>query len=160
MRRKTDRVLGVAARCGRIGCVVVDAGDLVIWDASRKGASSAAAASRKLRTWIDEFRPDVLVTEHPGRAGKKRGRQLEILRAYRDVGQGENLVNMAIRRQRSFANVYDEAAHFAGQFPDLAPLLPPRPPIWCKEPHSLIFFEALALIRDAGLLTPPVTPAQ
>ncbi len=152
MTGSARRILAVAARCGRLGCVVVDEGDLVIWDASRKGAESVENAVATLKAWIDEFRPDVLVTENPDSAGRKRGRQLRILRAFADVGQDAALINVVIRRQRVFDNIYDEARDFADQFPDLAPLIPVRPPIWEKEPYRLIYFEALALIRDAGLL--------
>ncbi|WP_305971045.1 MULTISPECIES: hypothetical protein [unclassified Mameliella] len=154
MTASAQRILGVAVRCGRLGCVVVDHGDLIIWDGSRSAASSTESAVRKLQCWLDEFRPDVLVTENPDHAGRKRGRQLRILRALVDVGQEAGILNIVIRRQRLYDNVYDEAAAFAEGFPDLAPLLPVQPPIWKKEPYRLIYFEALALIRDAGLLKP------
>lgn len=145
------RVLAVAARCGRLGCVVIDNGDLIIWDSSRKGASSVQHAMASLQAWLDEFRPDVLVTENPDSAGRKQGRQLRILRAFVDIGRDANIVNLVIRRQRPFASIYDEAEHFGEQFPDFAPLIPTRPALWEKEPYQMIYFEALALVRDAGL---------
>jgi len=152
MTRSQQRVLAVAARCGRLGAVVVDAGDLIIWDTSGKGAKSVNGAVAALKGWIEEFQPDVIVTENPDCAGRKKGRQLRILRAFADVGQEATALNLVIRRERKFENAYEEAAQFAAQFPDLAPLIPAKPPIWGNEPYGLIYFEALALVRDAGLL--------
>ncbi|MFZ7093733.1 hypothetical protein [Primorskyibacter sp. 2E233] len=152
MTRSGQRALAVAVRCGRLGAVLVDDGDLIIWDTSGKGASSVPSALETLHGWIEEFRPDILVTENPDSAGRKLGRQLRILRAFQAAGQEQDILNLVIRRERKFDNAYDEAADFAETFPDIAPLLPMKPPIWGKEPYGLIYFEALALIRDAGLL--------
>lgn len=149
-----QRVLSVAARCGRLGAVVVEGGELIIWDTSGKGARSVSRAVVKLKVWIEHFRPDLLVTENPDMAGGKRGRQLAILHAFLDTGQDADLLNLVIRRERRFENVYKEAADLATRFPELAPYIPVKPPIWGNEPYGLICFEALALVRDAGLLPP------
>lgn len=131
--------------------MVVDAGDLIIWDTSGRGAKSVQKAVAKLRAWHDEFRPDVLITENPDCAGRKKGRQLRILRAFAEAGQDVEALHLVVRRERRFDNVYDEAVEFGSQFPDLAPFIPAKPPIWGNEAYGLIYFEALALIRDAGL---------
>ncbi|WP_323768501.1 MULTISPECIES: hypothetical protein [Roseobacteraceae] len=152
MAGSAERILGVAVRSGRLGCVVVDRGELIIWKGSRSAATSTEKAGKKLQRWIGEYRPDVLVTENPNQAGQKRGRQLRILRAFVVIGQEADLLNIVIRRRRLHDNAYDQAAAFAEGFPVLAQLLPEHPPIWKKEAYRLIFFEALALILDAGLL--------
>lgn len=155
--RSGQRVLAVAARTGRLGCVIIDDGDLVIWDTSEVAAKSATRAARKLRKWIEEFQPSVLVTENPDAAGRKSGMQISILKAFIEVGEELPMPSLVVRRVRQFDNAYLEAAHFTVQFPDLAPLKPEKPPIWGKEPYSLVCFEALALARDAGLLQPTPT---
>ncbi|MDU8914235.1 hypothetical protein, partial [Aestuariicoccus sp. MJ-SS9] len=102
MSVRNQRALAVAARTGRLGCVVVDDGDLVIWDTSEKGASSSAKAAAKLRDWIREYHPDVLVTENPDAAGRKHGQQIRILKTFAAIGQDLPLVNLVVRRRRTF----------------------------------------------------------
>jgi LmbE family N-acetylglucosaminyl deacetylase len=154
MPRRHQRALAVAARTGRLGCIVVDDGDLVIWDTSEKGAGSPRRAAAKLRAWIAEYNPDVLVTENPDAAGRKHGQQVEILQTFLALGQELPLINLVVRRHRRFRNAYEEAADLASQFPDLALMVPKKPPIWGNEPYNLVLFEALVLMREAGLLKP------
>jgi hypothetical protein len=158
MESRAQRVLSVAARTGRIACVVLDDGDLVIWDASEKAASSASEAAKKLRAWVQEFKPDVLITENPDATRKKRGVQIPILKAMASVGEDSALLNLVVRRTKRFRNAYIEAAHLGEQFPDLAHLVPKKPAIWQREPYNLACFEALALVREAGLLKPDNSP--
>lgn len=158
MGRNGQRVLSVAARTGRIACVVLDEGELVIWDASEKGSFSATDAAKKLRAWVKEFKPDVLITENPDAAWKKRGVQIPILKALASVGEDLGIQNLVVRRTRRFANAYVEAKHLGEQFPDLAHLVPKKPQIWQSEPYNLACFEALALVREAGLLKPESLP--
>jgi len=148
-------VLAVAARTGRLGSVVIDDGALIIWDTSEKAASSEALAAKKLRSWVKEFRPDCLVTENPDTAGQKRGAQIPILKSFAAVGDDLPILNLVVTRKRLFKNAYLEAENFGNQFPDIAHLAPKKPAIWEREPYQLVCFEALALVRDAGLLAPP-----
>jgi len=161
MARRNQRVLAVTARTGRLGCVVVDDGDLVIWDTSEKGAASPEAAGAKLRAWIAEYRPDVLVSENPDAAGRKHGLQIEILKTLAEIGQDLPLLNLVVRRHRRFHNAYEEAQDLGAQFPELSMMVPQKPPIWGNEPYNLVLFEALVLVREAGLLRPrdPGDPA-
>ena len=152
MESNRQRVLAVAARTGRIACVVLDDGELVIWDASEKAGSSAEEAAKKLRIWVREFKPDVLVSENPDAAQQKSGVQIPILKAFTAVGEDLGILNLVVQRKKRFRNAYVEASHLGEQFPDLAHLVPKKPRIWESEPYNLACFEALALAREAGLL--------
>lgn len=154
MKSGNQRILAVAARTERIGCVVVESGDLVFWEGSAEMAKDAEGAAKQLRAWIHEFQPDVVVSENPDAAGKKSGVQIPNLRAFVEVGRDEQAINLVVRRKRPFQNVYDEAKRLAEEFPDFEGIVPEKPPIWGKEPYNLVFFEALALMRDAGMLKP------
>ncbi|WP_197917298.1 hypothetical protein [Thiosulfatihalobacter marinus] len=140
--------------------MVVESGDLVFWEGSAEMAKDADGAAKQLRAWIQEFQPDVVVSENPDAAGKKSGVQIPILQAFVEVAQDVQAVNLVVRRERPFQNVYDEAKRLAEEFPDLEGMVPEKPPIWGKEPYNLVFFEALALMRDAGLLQPLAGPAK
>lgn len=154
MKSGNQRILAVAARTERIGCVIVENGDLIFWEGSAEMAKDAAGAAKQLRAWIHEFQPDVVISENPDVAGRKGGVQIPILRAFVEVGQDEPIVNLVVRRERPHRNVYEEANRLAEEFPDLEGMVPKKPPIWGKEPYNLVFFEALALVRDAGFLRP------
>lgn len=152
MRGKARRVLSVAARTGRMACVLFEGSEMVFWATSREAAKTNERAANKLRQWVEEFRPDVLVTENPDCAGQKRGAQLEILKTLITVAEDQPILNVAVRRKKKFKNVYLEAADFGRRFPVISHLVPKKPPIWKGEPYNLACFEALALARDAGIL--------
>jgi len=152
MTAEARRVLSVAARSGRIGCVLLEGQALKGWTTSERGARSAVAAVQRLRGWVRTFEPEVLVSENPDADSRKGGRQLSILRAFVEVGDDLAILNLVVQRQRRFPNFYLEAADLACRFPDLAHEVPRKPPIWKKEPYRLVIFEALALARDAGLV--------
>ena len=152
MTAEIGRVLSVAARSGRLGCVLLEQGRLLGWTTSERGARSATAAARRLQGWIDSFGPQVLVSENPDAPCRKGGRQKANLRAFLSVVEELPLRHLVVTRQRRFGNIYLEAEDLARQFPQLAPEVPKKPPIWKHEPYRLVIFEALALVRDAGLL--------
>lgn len=152
MTAKKARVMAVAARTKRIACVILEDGLPVTWDAAGKRAKTPEKAAMKLRAWIEEHKPDVLVTENPDTAVRKGKRQIAILKAFQAVGEELPVRHLVVRRERKFANVYEEAAAFGVQFPDFAGLVPRQNKPWESEGHNVVCFEALALARDAGLL--------
>lgn len=152
MTAEARRVLSVAARSGRLGCVLLDRGRLEGWTTSERGAQTATAAATRLQGWIASFEPDVLVSENPDASCRKGGRQRAILHAFAATGDELPLLNIVVQRRRRFENFYLEAADLVRRFPQLEPDLPVKPPIWKKEPYRLVIFEALALVRDAGLI--------
>ncbi len=154
MKPGKQRILAVAARTERIGCVVIENGELSYWIGSAEMAKDADQATKQLRVWVREFQPDVFVSENPDAPGKKSGVQLAILKAFCAIGEDEPIINLVVRRERPCRNVYEEARQLAEAFPELLGIVPQKPPIWKKEPYNLVFFEALALVRDAGLLQP------
>jgi len=152
MRAKAQRVLSVAARAGRVGFVLLHNGDLQMWKASEKASESADSAARSLRQWVDAYRPDCLISQNPDTAGKKSGKQIDILQALARSGDDMPILNLVVLRTQPFANAYAEAKALAKQFPELKSFVPKKPKIWQSEPYRLVIFEALALVRDAGLL--------
>ncbi len=154
MKAKSQRVLSVAARTKRIACVVIEDGLPITWDAVGKSIVTPDDAAKKLRQWIDDYRPDLLVSENPDTATKKGDVQIEILKAFATVGEDQPMRALVVRRRRKFKNVYEEAAAFGRQFPDLAGLVPRKAKPWESEGHNVVCFEALALARDAGVLAP------
>ncbi len=149
--RSSFRILAVSARSERIGYVVVENDDLLFWEGTTAAKDPYIAAAH-LFSWIQMFRPDVVISENPETPGRKSGKQIAILRAFAEVSDREPPVSLLVRRRRLYVNLYEEAKHLARRFPDMKELVPEKPPIWRKEPYRLIFFEALSLIRDAGLL--------
>ncbi len=152
MASERSPILGVAARSGRLGWVLLEERQLVCWGTSQKGAASPRAAARLLQRWIDDFDPSVLVTENPDATRHKGKKQRAILAAFMEVARDRPLRHHAIGRNRRRANIYRDAEGLVNHFPELAAQVPKKPQIWVTEPYRLVYFEALLLVRDAGLL--------
>ena len=152
MGRDGQRVLAVSARITGLGCVLLEAGDLLLWINSEAGTKGPEAAVTVLRDWAKTYRPDVIITETPDAAGHKRGRQIAILRALLEAADDLSPINFSLRRSQPYNNAYEQARELARLCPEIARALPVKPPIWKSEHRNLAIFEALALARDAGLL--------
>lgn len=152
MTRETGRIMTVAARSGRLGYALVIDGRLTHWGTSEKGAASPSSAAAMLRTWVARYAPDILVSERPDVSSRKGAKQRAILRVFASLGEDLPLLNIVIARRHRYANIYAEAEAVGLQFPELATKVPKKPPIWESEPYRLVYFEALALLFDAGLI--------
>lgn len=151
MVAKSARVLSVAVRSGRLGYIVLSGHMLIAWGTSEKGAKSVQTALGRLERWVQHFEPLVLITEDPN-TGFKGERQRTIIRAFGLAARDWPLMHKAVKRKQRCANLYEDVAHVAAAFPELAVYVPKKPKIWNSEPYRLVYFEALILARDAGFV--------
>ncbi len=149
---KRHRLLSVAVASRKIAFVFLIDGCLKDWQLSRAGGMSAPKGRSFLRTAIAQCKPDLVVIENPYGPTRKYGRPHEILLAMAQDLADSTTPHRLVMRAQAYANKYEEAAALAKQFPEIAPWLPKPRRIWDNEPTEMIYFEALALTRDEGLL--------
>ena len=65
------RMLALAAASGRVGYVYLIGDRLKDWRISEKAAKSPEDAAHETQKWINELKPDVIVTEKVAEAAKK-----------------------------------------------------------------------------------------
>jgi len=139
------RVLAVAARSTYVGCVHLIDGQLADWGHGE--IHSVEEATAKLRSWLDVYKPDVLVTEDPKTEFKKSGKQIPILEAFVEIGREAPAMNIVMTRKKTHKNLYLQAASLAEHYPEIASRVPKKPPIWLPGHRNLVYFDALALAK-------------
>lgn len=139
------KVLAIAVATGRVGYVLIEEGRLIDWKMSKKAYRSVAEARRCTKTWIELFKPDVLVTEKIAKTSRKGEQSRSVTRSIARVAEKAPLLDVSMLRIQEHANKYVEAQVLAARFPDLAGRLPKKPRLWQSEPFAMIYFEALAL---------------
>ena len=139
------KILAIAVATGRIGYVYLIGDTLKDWGLSRKASKSPALAARQTEKWIDEFSPDVVVTEHVPKTSTKSSKTRAIIEAIQSVAAKAQLLDVCVARIQKFKNKYEEAAHLAERFPDITLWVPKPRRIWEPEPRTTVLFEALAL---------------
>jgi hypothetical protein len=72
------RLLAVAAATGRVGYVYLVDGTLMAWGVSRKAWRSTTHAAGALQGWINDYRPNVVVTEKIEGKTRKGAKSLRI----------------------------------------------------------------------------------
>lgn len=144
-----DRVLAVAAASGRVGYVVLDDMTASISGLSRKAATGPAEAAACAATWIEQFRPVMVITEKVPASSKKGERTRSIIAAISGVAETADVLNLAVIRAQVHRNKFEEAAALAEAHPELAHLLPKARRPWDSEPKAIIYFEALSLAHSA-----------
>jgi hypothetical protein len=149
MASNTPAVLSIAARSGRIAYVFFDGSELKAWSTSRKGSKNARTASAVVGGWIAEFVPDIIIVEDYRTATRKGRNTKAIIRAIENVAKNTSAGICVVDRKQMFKNNIDEARQFAQQYPELKAWVPDRPKLWESEPRNIIYFEALALAKQA-----------
>lgn len=139
------KVLAVAAGSGRVGYVLLVGGELRYWQLSQAAARSPADATRYARNWIEEMRPQAVVTERIAEGCRKGERAKAVIKAIARTAENELLLHISIQRPRRFPNKYVEAEAFANRFPELRRFVPKPRRLWDAEPRNTTIFEALAL---------------
>lgn len=155
MRVSQNSILAIAARHGRIAFVYLKDGEPRDWALSCKGAKSARNAASMVGSWIAKYDPDVVVIEDPCTATRKKRKVKSLLNASIRVADRVPAMVVKGRREQLFKNKYEEAVAWVDKYPQLAPKLPVKRRVWEPEPRNIVFFEALALVHQAGFISSP-----
>jgi hypothetical protein len=139
------RVLAIAVATGRIGYVLMIGDKLLDWGLSRKASKSPKHAEAQAKIWIDQFEPDVVITEKVPKTSTKSNKTRSLIEAIANVAQRAALLDVQVSKIKYFKNKYEEAAHFGDRFPDIALWVPRMRRLWEPEPRTTVLFEALAL---------------
>lgn len=144
---KSLTYLAVAAKTGQICYVLIVDGKVQDWRRSRKGSKSDKNAAIILKQWLAELKPDIFISENPDTATRKGQRQRNILKVFADIGADYNCLNMAVSRENTYKNKYEQAKAIGKHYREIEAFVPTQPPIWLPEPRAMIYFEALSLVR-------------
>jgi predicted signal transduction protein with EAL and GGDEF domain len=145
-----QRTLAIAAAYGRVAYVFLIGGILKDWRVSDKASHTATEAAGMAQTWINDLRPDVVVTERDlgDMKTRKGSRTRALVRAIANTAAYNELLDVKVTRTRHHKNKVEEAEALARLYPDLAPYVPHRRRPWDKEPRNIVLFEALALAEE------------
>lgn len=141
-------VLTVAVSTGRIAYVYLENGKPVRWGMSRKAAKSTQNAAQIVKSWIDDFSPDLLISENPETAYRKGAKSRQILETIGELFEAADGLNVRLARVQSYQTKFQEAKALAQTYPELKHLCPLQPPIWMPEPRNVSYFEALSFVEQ------------
>ncbi len=145
----SQRVLSIAAASGRVGYVLLVDRKIIATGLSRKASNNADDAATSAANWIEQLRPDVVITERVLKSSKKGRKTRAVIAAMARVAEIADVLHQQVVRGQSHANKFEEAADLVRDFPEIAHLLPkPRKP-WDSEPKTTVYFEALSLALTA-----------
>jgi hypothetical protein len=139
------RVLAIAAASGRVGHVLLEDRRVAALGLSRKASQSASIAASCAANWIEQLRPDIVITERVRQRSKKGHRTRDVIAAMTDVADIADVLSIAVVRTQTHDNKYQEAAALAQEFPEIAHLVPKARRPWDPEPKTTVYFEALSL---------------
>lgn len=142
-------ILSIAARSGRIAYVFFEGDKLKAWSTSRKGSTNAREACNVVKGWMNLFNPGVVILEDYRMANRKGRKTKVIIRAIESVAKNTPAKTYVVDRKQLFKNNIDEARYFGEKYPELKAWVPEKPKLWESEPRNLIYFEALALAKQA-----------
>ena len=139
------RLLAIAAATGRVGYVFFIGKHLSDWRVSEKAAKSPITAAGEAQKWINELRPDIMVTEKPGPRSRKDGKTLELNAFLARTAAQNYLLDVSAERKPERSNKYDEAKALSDRYPEMSAWLPKKRRFYDNEPRNIVLFEALML---------------
>lgn len=142
------KILALAAATRRVGYVYLIGGQLKDWRVSGKAAKSPTEAAGQIQKWINELKPDVVVTEKVKNSTKKSAKTKSIIAAMANVASHNYLHDVSVTRPREYKNKYAEAVALAERYPDITAWLPTKRRLFEAEPRNTVLFEALALADE------------
>ena len=153
----------VAAGSGRIGYICFHDGRPEDWRVSRKASRSPSLAAEYAQRWINQFGPQVFITQCI-RKTRKGPNTVALIEAIQRVGAHNYLHDVAVVPVRQEANKYDEGKRLAKKFPELAKRLPQSRKFYASEPKNTVLTDALLMAETVldgpELPTPPPLPVQ
>jgi len=140
--------LAFAAAYRRVGVIYVDDGEILYWKMSTKAAQSATLAAAFASSLIDEFSPNVVITEQLAHAQRKGKHTKLIIQSIATAAKEAAVLDMEVARENSYKNKYEEADALIDLYPIMASLRPKVRKYFDNEPRSTVLFEALSLAES------------
>lgn len=151
MTAKRLRVLAITAATGRVGYVFLIGDELKDWHISRKASEDTKEVRIFARKWMSYLAPDILITEVTDRRSRKGQHSKVLIRAVVAVAKKADIKVISLPKIRTHKNKFEAAKTLVEKYPQIKEWLPEQPKIWLPEPRNVTYFEALALVHQAGL---------
>lgn len=139
------RYLAVAINRRRLGYVFLVGHQLKDWQTMTKPTKSPNEAARRMKQLIEDFQPDVVVTEDLDRGEASLCRVAALKRALSGRAADAPVLDVSVKRAQQYADKYEEAALLATAYPELKPWVPPKRRFFDDEPARMVLFVAAAL---------------
>lgn len=140
--------MSIACSSGKIGMVMFMDDKLVLMKISVHASKSAERAKKQAKKWIDQYKPDCIVSERLDEISRKHGRTPELIEAIKEAIAKEPIKHKEVRREQKYPNKYEEANTLVERYPQLKPYLPDKRKIWNSEDRRMALFEAVIMIAS------------
>ena len=145
------KILAVSITSRQIGLVCLHRGVLVDWAVSYAAAKSENTLVGYLQEWINQQRPDVIVTEKCGPYCRKGKRSQNRMAAAAELASYNPPLDIAIVRPQPYPTKQIEAETLGRRYPELAGYVPSRKRrFFDPEPRGMGLFEALILAEKVA----------
>ncbi len=140
--------LAFAVAYRRVGVVLIVGDEPVFWRISTRAAESAPYAAKFTQQLIDQFSPNVVVTEQLVHAVRKGKQAKQVIATVASVAEAGPVLAIPIARVNKYKNKYAEADALIELYPIMAPLRPQVRKYFDNEPRNTVLFEALSLAES------------
>ena len=148
-------IMAVAVASGQVGFALLHRGVLIDWGTSYDAVKSSAALVGFLQERINDWKPDIIVTEQTGPGCRKGRRTKRLIEAVANLASYNPVLDLSIPRARPYPSKHDEAVALAKRYPEVAGYVPTRKRrFFDPEPRGMILFEAL-LLAEQVMFGPP-----
>lgn len=152
------RMLAVAINQKRLGYVFFSGHDLKDWQTMTKPSTSRSEAAGAIQKLINDFRPNVVITERAEPSTCRSDAVLALKQALTRAAAHNYVLDVSLKRECLYANKYEEASALAEVYPAIRPWAPPKRRVFEHQPPRLVMFDALSMAHKV-LQKPTITLA-
>jgi len=150
---KLDSLLAVAVATECVGIVFWKDNNIADFAISRKAYSFANEAAQFMHDWISRYSPEIVVTERIPEQTRRGHRSIELTNLLAFIASFHKAYDISVLPDREGRTRFEQAAHLAEIYPNIAHRLPEKNKIWESEDRAMILFRALTLAH--GVLSNP-----
>jgi len=145
MNNKPLRVLSFAVNYNRIGFVFLLGRQPMYWKLAFKPTETAGKTKAYIQQLLDEYQPDVVITESYQSLGRKGERTRMLMNAVNRSLEGSDVQHIEQERVQPYRNLYDRIEELCQRYPQMQAVRPKRRKFYQNEPPYVTLFDALSL---------------
>ncbi len=140
--------LAFAVGYRRVGAIYMDGEEVLFWKMSSKAYHDLGYAADFVSQLIEEFVPNVVITEQLLHAQRKGKHTKLVIAALGKAAEKSSIESMAVPRHNPYKNKYEESKALIQKHPNMAPLRPKVRRYFENEPRNTVLFEALSFAES------------
>lgn len=145
---RARKTIAICANHDRMACVLFIGQQPMLWELVFKPTETTKKIEAQVRKWIDQFEPNLILTEDFKTAKRKGDRTKMVMEVIKRTAKRSEAPCFERLRLQPYLNRDDQIAELCERYPQLRSVAPKRRRHHDKEPAVTTIFDAVAMATN------------